>query len=108
MEKYKNRYNDPSKAIDSQFSSKTQKQLKDNHNAIKSLFKVVLLCGKQGIPLCGHRDDGIDWSNKETHDNQGNFIELANSELKLIINECTQECYLHIKNHSRAIDIYHW
>jgi len=49
VEEYIKRYNDPSKAIDSQSSNKTQKQLKDNQNVIESLFKVVLLCGKQGI-----------------------------------------------------------
>ena len=76
MEEYVKRYNDPSKAIDSQCSSKTQKQLKDNQRILESLFKVVLLCGKQGIPLRGHRDDGIDWNNDEPHDNQGNFTEL--------------------------------
>ena len=76
MEEYVKRYNDLSKAIDSQCSSKTQKQLKDNQSVIESLFKVVLLCGKQGIPLRGHRDDGIDWNDEEPHDNQGNFIEL--------------------------------
>ena len=73
MEEYVKRYNDPSKAINSQCSSKTQKQLKDNQSVIESLFKVVLLCGKQGIPLRGH---GIDWNDEEPHDNQGNFIEL--------------------------------
>ena len=41
MEEYIKRYNDPSKANDSQFSSKIQKQLKYNQNVIESLFYFV-------------------------------------------------------------------
>lgn len=47
-------------------------------NNIESLFKIVILCGKQGLSLRGHRDDHINWADSETeeHFNQGNFIEL--------------------------------
>jgi len=34
---------------------KRQKQLKANQSLIESLFKVVILCGKQRIPLHGHK-----------------------------------------------------
>ena len=77
MEGYIKRYSDPSKAIDNQFGSKTQKQLKGKQNVIESLFNVILFCGKQGMPLHGHRDDGIDWNDEEPCGNQGNFIELV-------------------------------
>ena len=39
-----------------------------------SLF--LMLCGKQGIALRGHRDDNIKWDEEETN-NEGNFIELV-------------------------------
>lgn len=57
MDEFLSWYQTPSKAISSQFSSKVQKQLQDNQHVIESLFKITLLCGKQGIPLHGHRDD---------------------------------------------------
>ena len=31
-----------------------------NQHVIESLLKIVLLCGKQGLAFCGHRDDLID------------------------------------------------
>jgi len=45
---------------------------------IKSLFKIILLCGKQGITLRGHRDYKINWFEHDEDDrNQGNFTELV-------------------------------
>ena len=72
MGEYVKRYSDPSKAIDSHCNRKIQKQLKENQSVIESLFKVVLLCDKQGIPLHGHRDDDIDWNDEEVHSTQSN------------------------------------
>jgi len=47
-----------------------------NQNVLKSLFKIVLLSGKQGIAFRGHREDHIAWfENRDI--NQGNFIELV-------------------------------
>lgn len=39
----------------------------------------VMLCGKQGLALWGHRDDKILWTNngESESDNHGNFIELV-------------------------------
>ena len=79
MDEFLSRFQTPSKAISSQLSSKVQKQLQDNQSVIESLFKITLLCGKQGIPLHGHRDDSVDWTDhdEDPHDNLGNFIELV-------------------------------
>ena len=46
---------------------------------IKSLLKVVMLCGKQGLAFRGHRDDKIEWLqlDDDSHQNEGNFIELV-------------------------------
>ena len=82
MGEYVKKYSDPSKAIDSQCNRKIQKQFKESQSVIESLFKVVLLCGKQGIPLHGHRDDDIDWNDEEVHSTQGNFIELIRFRAK--------------------------
>ena len=79
MDEFLSRYQTPSEAISSQLSSKVQKHLQDNQCVIESLFKVTLICGKQGIPLRGLRDDNVNWINEELdlYDNQGNFIELV-------------------------------
>ena len=38
-----------------------------------------MLCGKQGIPLHGHRDDHNVWTDEEEleAENEGNFIKLV-------------------------------
>ena len=78
MNQFMSTYENPSEAIDTRLDSQAQRQLEDNQQVIKSLFKVVMLLGKQGIALRGHRDDKIEWieqTDTETS-NQGNFIEL--------------------------------
>ena len=42
-----------------------KRRLEDNQRVIESLFKVVLLCGMQGLGLCGHLDDHIKWDDKK-------------------------------------------
>ena len=54
--------------------------MEDNQRVIESLLKIVMLCGRQGISLCGHRDDRIARTEQEEdHEaqNYGNFIELV-------------------------------
>lgn len=52
--------------------------MEDNQTVIESLLKVVMLCGKQGLALRGHRDDQV-WTEQEEQEtgNKGNFIELV-------------------------------
>ena len=53
--------------------------MENNEKVIESLFKVVLLCGKQGLAFRGHHDDHVNWAELEEDNslNQGNFIELV-------------------------------
>ena len=52
--------------------------MENNEKVIESLFKVVLLCGRQGLAFRGHRDDHVSWEVLEgSSSNQGNFIELV-------------------------------
>ena len=53
--------------------------MEENKIVIESLLRIVMLCGKQGIALRGHRDDHIMWTNDEEleAENEGNFIELV-------------------------------
>ena len=71
-------YKTPSMAIDAQMQTATQKQMEENQKVIESLFKVIILCGKQGLALRGHRDDQKEWQEDLVESkNEGNFIELV-------------------------------
>ena len=72
-------YEEPSLAVDVRLDTLTQKQLKDNQLVIQSLFKVVMILGKQGLAFRGHRDDKVEWMEQSDQEceNQGNFIELV-------------------------------
>ena len=61
MSEFITRYQEPSAAISIQMQATAQKRMEENQSVIASLFKVVLLCGKQGLALRGHRDDHINW-----------------------------------------------
>ena len=72
------RYQQPSAAIDIHKQVVAKRRLEDNQRVIESLFKVILLCGMQGLGLCGHRNDHIKWDNKkDVSGNQGNFVALV-------------------------------
>lgn len=47
------------------------KKIKDNREVLHSIAQCVLFCGRQSIPLRGHRDDET-----ATSGNRGNFYEL--------------------------------
>lgn len=72
-------YEHPSQAVSTRIDSQVQKQLEDNQCVLESLFKVVMLLGKQGLAFRGHRDDQIEWQEQADQeiDNQGNFVEMV-------------------------------
>ena len=73
------RFQHPSTAIHAQFHTEMQRQMEDNLAVVESLLRIVILCGKQGLPLRGHRDDCIVWESKGEQNtvNEGNFLELV-------------------------------
>ena len=75
MSEFRACYENPTKSIDTILNRECQLQMERNAKVIASLLQVVLLCGKQGIALRGHRDDHISWHEALT--NHGNFIELV-------------------------------
>lgn len=79
MSEFVKRYENPSQMIATQFNTQLQKTIENNKKVIESLLRIVMLCGKQGLALRGHRDDNIVWTNKGEgeSDNHGNFIELV-------------------------------
>ena len=69
-------YNNPSEAIDMRLDSQAQKQLEVNKQVIESLFKVVMLMGKQRLGFRGHRDNKVEWM-EQSEKTDGNFVELV-------------------------------
>ena len=57
MHEFLTRYKYPDKSIDTLFDSGAKKRMVMNQKVIESLFSIVLLCGRQGLALRGHRDD---------------------------------------------------
>ena len=77
MTEFLARHENPSQTISTIFEQDAKRRMAENKKVVESLFKIVLLCGKQGIPFRGHRDDNVNWTETEEQGNQGNFIELV-------------------------------
>ena len=77
MSEFLARHRNPSKAVHTKLNMEARKILETNQKVIESLLKIVMLCGRQGLALRGHRDDAIIWEDESaSHGNQGNFAEL--------------------------------
>ena len=78
MSEFIAQYENPSRSISTILDSELQRVVETNQKVVESLFKIALLCGRQGLALCGHRDDKISWmEDDDTHSNEGNFVELV-------------------------------
>uniref|UniRef100_H2ZYW2 DUF4371 domain-containing protein n=1 Tax=Latimeria chalumnae TaxID=7897 RepID=H2ZYW2_LATCH len=75
-------YQDPSKRIDSTFQWSNQLIFDRNKQALSSLVKCVLFCGKHGISLRGHRDDAT----VDPTSNRGNFKALIDFRAECDLN----------------------
>jgi hypothetical protein len=51
-----------------------RKQIEENRKMLKPIVGAIVLCGRQNIPLRGHRDDSGNYLSEDT--NCGNFIEI--------------------------------
>ena len=88
-------FQSPSEAINVVFDKEAQKRMVDNQKVVEALLKVIMLCGRQGLALRGHRDDRIDWlEDQEDYDvqNRGNFIELVRFRA-----ETDEDLYAHLQ-----------
>ena len=63
-------------AIDTQLISMRRKHIAENRLKLKSIVETVILCGRQGIPLRGHRDDNPSVQ-QDPLANHGNFCSFA-------------------------------
>ncbi|XP_054276712.1 zinc finger MYM-type protein 1-like [Macrosteles quadrilineatus] len=63
--------------IDQQINSALKEQIEENRRRFRPIVETIILCGRQNIPLRGHRDHGaIDLAAGEPLDNDGNFRSL--------------------------------
>ncbi len=69
-------YRNPSQSVGTMHDSQVQRTMEKNFQVLKSLFKVAILCGKQGLALRGHRDDKVYWEDERDTSNEGNFVQL--------------------------------
>ena len=76
MAEFTARYKSPSQSIDTILASQVRQTMETNPRVLESLFRIAILCGKQGLALWGHRDDKINWQSEEKV-NEGNFAQLV-------------------------------
>lgn len=70
-------YENPSQTVDTALNREARHIMESNQKVLESLLKVVMLCGKQGLSLRGHRDDKVFWEVDSGDSNEGNFIQLV-------------------------------
>ena len=69
--------NNETPSIRHQIDSIASQRIQQNRVILKSIIDTVIVCGQQGIPLRGHRDDYTSVSSHPDQ-NHGNFLELLN------------------------------
>ena len=67
---------DHSLSIDTQLISDQEKRIRENRLKIRCIAETVIFCGRQGIAMRGHRDDGPAVQDN-TCANHGNFFGIA-------------------------------
>ena len=79
MEKFLARYKNPLQSVSIILDKEAQKIVSNNQKVVESLLKIVMLYGKQGLALRGHRDNQISWgeSEEEICSNQGKLVEFV-------------------------------
>ena len=72
----------PKETLPYRISTQNQEMFEKDMNALRAIISTIILCGKQNIPLRGHRDDST-----STASNKGNFhailMLLGNSDKNL-------------------------
>ena len=77
MREFLARYQNPGHSVGTLLDTQAQRIMETNQKVIESLFKVAILCGKQGLAMRGHRDDRIQWEDEDRGSNEGNFVQLV-------------------------------
>ena len=75
-------FENPTERIDNRLDDAQADQYKKNMHTLERIIDIILLLGRQGIPLRGHWDDHLDLSAGETTVNKGNFWVLLEHQSK--------------------------
>ena len=75
LQMFQSTMENPDQSIRNVISTDSSETVKRNREVLTSLLHIIELCGKQGIALRGHRDDGISGDCDFT--NKGNFRALV-------------------------------
>lgn len=70
----------PTQTLEYQISNLNRQLYDKNMHILSAVVEVVLLCGRQDIPLRGHRDDNSDSCSDVS--NKGNFLAILESKAK--------------------------
>jgi len=68
---FKSTYMQPTNRIDVNIESANLERVRKNRDILQSIIQCIEFCGRQGISLRGHRDDGIE--DDDSNVNKGNF-----------------------------------
>ena len=71
-------YVDPSKKIGNVIDHDRVKVSANNKHILKRIVESILLCGRQNLPLRGHRDDNT----ADKNSNKGNFLAILQNDAK--------------------------
>ena len=61
-----------------QLNQEFRDTIQKNRQILRSIVETIILCGRQNIVLCGHRDNGTDLEVQGAECNHGNFWALLN------------------------------
>ena len=57
LQNFVSTYNNPETRIDCTINEQNRIKIEKNRKILSSIVKIIVFCGRQGIPLRGHRDD---------------------------------------------------
>lgn len=65
-----------------QIDSAAKEKIEENRRRISPIVDTIIMCGRQNIPLRGHRDSGPILSENDPEENDGNFRAILRSKLR--------------------------
>ena len=71
-----------------QLNQEFRDTIQKNRQILRSIVETIILCGRQNIVLCGHRDNGTDLEVQGAECNHGNFVEAAFTNFKKLYELC--------------------
>ena len=110
MEAFMKTMKDPSKRLDATVSQQARTNVRENRAKLVSIVKCLEFCGRHGIALRGHRDDGVVLDDNITR--HGKFKALVNFRVdagdevlkKHLAETCKRETYISKTSQNALLD----